>query len=270
MHCSSLFLPFSNTHVTTCITECLVDISAWSTVHHRKLILSKTELLLILGKDCPHMDLSVSAKDITVSPSLMTECPSPWTLLQWPNPADLQSTTSQQDPVFPRKGHNTTPGPSAGHLPPGLMQLTLGWTPNLHDWTVATYPECCSVLCFQSTQILPHEPSSSVTSTGFLLQPMSDSRWWCWHSRLSMELHPSISKHCSDHMPQHEHLALLHQLALWYCHQRKERSLSKVRIFCVLDQWWNELTTNVRTAESLAIFCKRLKTHLFRLHLNPA
>ena len=41
------------------------------------------------------------------------------------------------------------------------------------------------------------------------------------------------------------------------------------RLFSVLaPQWWNELPANVRTAESLAIFHKRFKTHWFRLHLD--
>ena len=38
----------------------------------------------------------------------------------------------------------------------------------------------------------------------------------------------------------------------------------------LVPQWWNKLPTNVRTVESLSIFCKRLKTLLFRLHLDPA
>ena len=50
----------------------------------------------------------------------------------------------------------------------------------------------------------------------------------------------------------------------------KARS-AKSRLFSVLaPQWWNEVPTNVRTVESLSIFHKRLKTHLFRLHLDPA
>ena len=36
---------------------------------HLKLNLSKTELLFIPGKDCPHMDLSVTVEDVMVSPS---------------------------------------------------------------------------------------------------------------------------------------------------------------------------------------------------------
>ena len=49
---------------------------------------------------------------------------------------------------------------------------------------------------------------------------------------------------------------------------------TKLRHFSVLLlQWWNELPTNVRTAESFAVFPKRLKTHLLTstLHsMNPS
>ena len=33
-------------------------------------------------------------------------------------------------------------------------------------------------------------------------------------------------------------------------------------------QWWNDLPVDVRTAEALTTFKRRLKTHLFRLHLS--
>ena len=50
----------------------------------------------------------------------------------------------------------------------------------------------------------------------------------------------------------------------------KARS-EKSRLFSVLaPQWWNDLPTNIRTAESLSVLSQRLKTHLFRLHLDPA
>ena len=46
---------------------------------------------------------------------------------------------------------------------------------------------------------------------------------------------------------------------------------AKSQLFSVLGpQWWNELPAALRTAESLAIFRKRLKTHLFRVHLDSA
>ena len=69
---TQLFLSFppssSSTHIVTRISECLADISTWTTGHRLKLNLSKNKLLFILGKDCPGMDLS--DKNVTVSPLL--------------------------------------------------------------------------------------------------------------------------------------------------------------------------------------------------------
>ena len=106
--------------------------SGW---HHLRLNLSKTELLFILGKDCPRMDLSGcrgchgiafidseeprhKGRRTVLHPQhhccglILQICP-----LQHP-----------QDPDFPHKRCCATPGPSTGHLPPGLLQLPLGWT----------------------------------------------------------------------------------------------------------------------------------------------
>ncbi|KAK0140791.1 hypothetical protein N1851_022218 [Merluccius polli] len=59
----------SDTLVATRISERLADIHKWTTAHHLKLNLHKTELLFMLGKDCPHMDLQVTVEGIAVSPS---------------------------------------------------------------------------------------------------------------------------------------------------------------------------------------------------------
>ena len=48
--------------------------------------------------------------------------------------------------------------------------------------------QCASFTVYLNS---PNWPPSSVTSTGFLLQPASDSRRWCWPSRSSTELHLS-------------------------------------------------------------------------------
>ncbi|MGH0172464.1 UNVERIFIED_CONTAM: hypothetical protein FKN15_022357 [Acipenser sinensis] len=43
---------------------------------------------------------------------------------------------------------------------------------------------------------------------------------------------------------------------------------SRARSFSTLaPQWWNDLPTDVRTAQSLTTFRRLLKTHLFRQHL---
>ncbi len=48
--------------------------------------------------------------------------------------------------------------------------------------------------------------------------------------------------------------------------QRGSKSLSRTFSFTV-PGWWNELSSPIRNAESLTIFKRHLKTHLFRLHL---
>uniref|UniRef100_A0A8C5D126 Reverse transcriptase domain-containing protein n=1 Tax=Gadus morhua TaxID=8049 RepID=A0A8C5D126_GADMO len=105
-HCyaddTQLFLSFPSSDkalIATRISECLADVSTWTTAHHLRLNLNKTELLLIPGKDCPHMDLLVTVEKITVSPSPTARNLSyaaPQTSLRWPDPADLHFTTSAE------------------------------------------------------------------------------------------------------------------------------------------------------------------------------
>ncbi len=49
--------------------------------------------------------------------------------------------------------------------------------------------------------------------------------------------------------------------------QRGTKSLSRTFSWTV-PSWWNDLPISIRTAESLAIFKKHLKTNLFRQHLT--
>ncbi|KAL3062001.1 hypothetical protein OYC64_010010 [Pagothenia borchgrevinki] len=45
-------------------------------------------------------------------------------------------------------------------------------------------------------------------------------------------------------------------------------SAKTCRFAILAPKWWNELPIDIRTAESLHIFWRRLKTHLFRLHFE--
>ena len=111
-HCyaddTQLFLSFPSsekTLIATRILECLADVSTWTTAHHLRLNLNKTELLLIPGKDCPHMDLLVTARTSLYLPLQLPET-SVWywtisyaalqTSLRSPDPADLHFTTSAE------------------------------------------------------------------------------------------------------------------------------------------------------------------------------
>ncbi|XP_071063220.1 uncharacterized protein, partial [Pseudochaenichthys georgianus] len=51
------------------ISACLADISQWMSDHHLKLNLDKTEVLFLPGKDCPTLDLTINIGTSVVSPT---------------------------------------------------------------------------------------------------------------------------------------------------------------------------------------------------------
>ena len=115
------------------------DMYLWMFAHHLKLSLSKTGLFFIPGKDCPHMDLSVTVEDVTVSPSLTARN------LRVTLDDGLSCTANIS--VVARSCRfalynihrirsfltKDATGPSAGHLLPGPLQHPLGWTLSLCD-----------------------------------------------------------------------------------------------------------------------------------------
>ena len=272
-HCyaddTQLFLSFPHPLIPTCISECLADISTWTAVYHLKLNLSKAELFFIPVKDCPCMDLSVTVEDVSIT---FVVCEEPVRNPQWPtllHPQHhccdpiLQICPLQhlQDLVFPHKGHKASPGPSADHLPPGLLQFALGWTPNLY----------CSPPRFQSFQIFPYNPPPLWLPLASCCGPhliQGDGAGLQGRQCNCTHLPPNTAQNSSPSASTL--LYYISWLSVTPIAESKQRSLSESQLFSVLMlQQGNELLPNVRTAESLAIFCKRLKTHWFRLYLDP-
>ena len=99
-------LPSSDTHVAMRILKRLADISPRTTAHHLIPNLHKTELLFVLGIDCPHVDLSATIKDVTVSPSLSA--------------INLGVIHDDRLSCIP-------------NITAGLLQLSLGWTTSCYD-----------------------------------------------------------------------------------------------------------------------------------------
>ncbi|XP_064164913.1 uncharacterized protein LOC135239856 [Anguilla rostrata] len=63
-----------------------------------------------------------------------------------------------QHPQNPPLSHhllNPAPGPSNGSIPPGLLQLSSGWTTGICHQTPAAHSECCGSSGLQPTQTLP-------------------------------------------------------------------------------------------------------------------
>ena len=140
IHCyaidTQLFLfppPSSNTHLAMRILECLADISAWTAAHHLELNHVKLnsspswEILPAHGpvSHCrgPHRVFVFDCEEPGHNPEQQT-------ILHLQHHCcglTLQICPLQQPhPQHPHKGSNATPGPSAGHLLSGLLQLALG------------------------------------------------------------------------------------------------------------------------------------------------
>ena len=146
----------------------------------------------------------------------LTPSCTPTTLL-WPHPADLPSTTSAGSSLSSQRCNTwTTATPSwIESQPLGLNRCNASRT--LQHALFSIHPNS------------PLWPPYSVTSTGFQLQ--ADSKRWYRPSMLSMELHPSTSKHWSDHTPRREHFISLHYInwpAGTGITESKQRSLSEV------------------------------------------
>ena len=144
---------------------------------------------------------------------------------------------------------------NAGHLLPGLLKL------------LAVL--CCSTPRFRSTQILPCDPPL-----------FRELHWLPVVTRIRFKTMVLAFKAVNGTAPSTPTLARQHtpvrafhsttsadQLVPTSLRANKVHS-AKSRLFSVLvPQWWNKFPINARAVESLGIFCRRLKTHLFRVYL---
>ena len=126
-----------NTLIATHISECLADVSTWTTDHLLRLNLNKTELLLMPG----NLPTGHCWERHYIS---FFNCQKPWcgtgqsVMLHRKHHRGgqiLQTCTlqHQQDPALPHWESSSAPIPSAGHLLPRPRQLAPGWTPCLCD-----------------------------------------------------------------------------------------------------------------------------------------
>ena len=151
-----------------------------------------------------------------------------------------------QDPVFPHNGLNTPPCPSAGHLPT--------WTTATHSW-LDSQPlrlNCCRVsITLECASFSVYLKFSHVTPL------LSDSIGFPVVVPIQFKTMMLPLKHRSDHTPQRSSTSA-GRLVPPSLRANEGRS-AKLQLLTDLEpQWWNELPTNVRTAESLSIFTSTL------------
>ena len=249
--------------------------------HHLKLNLGKTELLFLPGKDCPLTDLSISIDNTTVLPSQTAK--NLGVIL------DNQLSFSAYIAATARSCRF-----SLYNIRKIRQFLTKEATQILVQSLIISRLDYCNVLLagLPASDIQPLVRIQNDAARLVFNQPkfshvtplLRDLHWLPISARIKFKT--LVLAYRAVHLTAPPYLQSMVRLQTSHRSLRsttgagrlappplrgvKNRS-SRSRLFSSLaPQWWNELPPSVTTAESLPIFRKRLKTHLFRLHLGPS
>ncbi|XP_061103740.1 uncharacterized protein LOC133132363, partial [Conger conger] len=261
--------------VSARISACLSDIQSWMDNHHLKLNPGKTEMIFIPANTSPHLDLSISLGDTTLMPSpsarnLGVVMDSKLSLSE--NIAAVTRSCRFFLYNVQRIRPFLTPY-STQLLVQALVISCLDYCNSL----LAGLPACA----IKPLQLVQNAAARLITSqprSAHVTPLLIGLHWLPIAARIrfkALVLAFQAAKGTAPHYIQ--------SLITPYSPARPLRSASsgrltvpslrapggraaRSRLFSVLvPQWWNDLPTTVRTAESLPLFRRRLKTHLFKL-----
>ena len=273
-----LSFPPSDTQVESRIAACLADISEWMATHHLKLNLDKTELLFLPGKGCPHRDLAITIEDNVVTPTRTARNLGVTLDDQLSFSAHVTSVArSCRFMLYNiRKIRPFLTVETAQVLIQALVISRLDYCNSLLAGTPASTIKPLELVQKAAARLVYNHPKFSHTTS--LLRSL---HWLPVAARIQFKTLVLAYRALKGTAPSY-----LQALVKSYTPSRPLRSATserlvapslrgpcgrstRSRLFSVLaPQWWNELPTEVRTAESLAIFRRRLKTHLFKKYYN--
>ncbi|XP_062859432.1 uncharacterized protein LOC134321553 [Trichomycterus rosablanca] len=261
--------------VSSRISACLRDISQWMSAHHLKLNPSKTEMLLIPGDLSPTQDLVISLDDFLIRPSDKVR--------------SLGVVLDNQLTFSPYIANMTR---SCRFLLYNIRKirpfLSREATQILVQSLVISRLDYCNSLLAGAPMatIKPLQLIQNAAARLVFNQPkhchitplLRSLHWLPVAARIQFKTLTLAYKAKNGPAPSYlrglikprsvpRNLRASSLARLEPPSRTKGRQAS--RLFSVLaPKWWNELPLSVRTAESLAVFKKRLKTHLFTKHLG--
>ncbi|KAK0156500.1 hypothetical protein N1851_000216 [Merluccius polli] len=255
--------PSSDSLIATRISDCLADISIWMSVHHLKLNLKKAELLFLPGKDCPHMDLL-------------------WVLHQ------LRGTSAS----YWRTNCAAQPTSVVTRSYRFALQHLLNLQLLVQALVISCLDYCNSLLAGLPAAAI--KPLQRIQNTAARLvynlpkfshvTPLfRDLHWLPVAARIRFKTMVLAYKDVNGFAPTYlQALVRPHaparalrittsagRLVLPSLRASKGRT-AKSQLFCLSATMVDQLPADVRTTESITCFRKRFKTHLFRVHLDPA
>ncbi|XP_072544863.1 uncharacterized protein [Salminus brasiliensis] len=262
--------------VSTRISACLADVSSWMAAHHLKLNPSKTELLYIPGTAGPRNDLAITFENSLVTPS-----------------TEARSRGVVMDDQLSFSSHVANVTRSCRFLLYNIRRirpfLSREATQVLVQSLVTSRLDYCNSLlaglplrAIRPLQLIQNAAARvvfNVPKFSHVTPLLRSLHWLPVAARIRFKtltlaykakngpappyLMAMVKSRSAPRALRASSTARLDPPSL------KIRGRQASRLFSVLaPKWWNELPLDVRTAESLAVFKRRLKTHLFREYLD--
>ncbi|XP_072542833.1 uncharacterized protein [Salminus brasiliensis] len=262
--------------VSTRISACLADVSSWMAAHHLKLNPSKTELLYIPGTAGPRNDLAITFENSLVTPS-----------------TEARSLGVVMDDQLSFSSHVANVTRSCRFLLYNIRRirpfLSREATQVLVQSLVTSRLDYCNSLLaglplrtIRPLQLIQNAAARvvfNVPKFSHVTPLLRSLHWLPVAARIRFKtltlaykakngpappyLMAMVKSRSAPRALRASSTARLDPPSL------KIRGRQASRLFSVLaPKWWNELPLDVRTAESLAVFKRRLKTHLFREYLD--
>ncbi len=261
--------------VTARIAACLSDISSWMMDHHLQLNLAKTELLVVSANPSLHHNLSIQLGSSTITPS-RTARNLGVVIDDQLSFTDHIATTARSCRFALYNIRKIRPflSEQAAQL---LVQALVLSRLDYCNALLAGLPACTikplQLIQNAAARVVFNEPKKAHVTPLFIRL-----HWLPIAARIKFKVLMFAYKTTTGAAPIY-----LNLLVQTYAPSRSLRSASERRLVVpsqrgtkslsrtfswTVPSWWNDLPISIRTAESLAIFKKHLKTHLFRQHLT--
>uniref|UniRef100_A0A8C2F244 Reverse transcriptase domain-containing protein n=1 Tax=Cyprinus carpio TaxID=7962 RepID=A0A8C2F244_CYPCA len=257
------------------ISACLSDISSWMNDHHLQLNLTKTELLVVPANPSFHHNFSIQLGSSTITPSRTARNLGVVMDHQLSFTDHIATTTrSCRFALYNIRKIRPFLSEQATQL---LVQALVLSRLDYCNALLAGLP-ACTIKPLQLIQNAAARVVFNEPKTAHVTPLLIRLHWLPVAARIKFKVLMLAYKTTTGTAPTY-----LNSLVQSYAPSRSLRSASERRLVLpsqrgskslsrtfswTAPSWWNDLPISIRTAESLLIFKKHLKTHLFRLHLT--
>ncbi len=272
-HCyaddTQLYLSFrpDDPTVAARISGCLADILAWMKEHRRQLNLAKTELLFFPATPTLQRDFTIQLGSSTITPSCSVR--NLGVIFD-----DHVAKTARSCRFVLRNIRKIRP--SLYSKQHNLLSRLLSFL-DYCNALLAGFPSCTikplQIIQNAAARLVFNEPKMAHVTPLFI-----SLHWLPVAARIKFKTLMIAYRTATGSAPTYFHslmtiyipsrsLRSASERRLVMPSQRGTKSLSRMFSFTV-PGWWNDLPTPIRNAESLTIFKRQLKTHIFCHHLT--